>query len=1051
MNRPRNLSFRAIVVLIACAASIHPQAAADQAGLRTPWKTSQFQGTPEPPLPYRTQRVYRHVRFERPTVVTSAPGTDRLFVAEHDGKLYSIAPDRSTKERDVFLDVHDLVKAMNRQQPESPVALVAVYGLTFHPNFAENRFCYVCYVVRHQDRARGQHPSGTRVVRLTVSDTDPPRCDVASEQLVIDWLQGGHNGGCLKFGPDGCLYISTGDGGFAYPPDGRNAGQDLSNLLSAILRIDVDSPSAGRPYAIPADNPFVELPDARGEIWAYGLRNPWKMSFDRETGELWVGDVGWELWELIYRVRRGDNFGWSLVEGPQPVHTERQRGPTPIVPPIVAIPHTDGASVTGGFVYRGKRFPELVGTYLYGDWETRRIWGVNADAEPGAELKELVEPAVRIVGFAEQHDGELLLVDYDDGTLHELIRNEASGQQGKFPRRLSESGLFDSVSDHRFAPGVLPFDILAEQWSDGAVSERFIGVPGNASIKLYPSAQAIEGSMFRRMLDFPDGTVLGKTLTLEQRRIETQILHFDGRFWRGYSYAWNDQQTDAVLVDAPGQALDLGTTRWQFASRTQCIRCHNPWAEHALAFNISQINRPSDRGVGLENKRDSGSENQITYFRRIGLIEDVVLPADPEDPFSSEQRPAAAELLPWLTDPRDSQAPLDARARSYLHANCSHCHRDGGGGSAYAHLSYNLTLAQMKAIGVRPTQGTFGIHDAKILAPGDPFRSLIYYRMAKIGAGRMPHIGSHVVDEQAVDLMHDWIRQLPVRLDEAALIDQLIALEESQATEREKVDREKTLWQLSRQIADRNGRDQPNDTDRQEAEKRAAAQSIARAKERARQRAELIGQLLSSPSRALQLAAAIRSGRFSEADQRRIIESAAQHDSPPIRDLFEAFVPYSQRTARLGDAVNMTEILKLPGDIASGRRLFHKTEGVQCRNCHRIGDDGKQLGPDLTAIGKKFDRRQLLESILQPSQTIDPKFATWLVETTDGRVLSGLLLEKSASATKLIDARGETVVIAADEIETAAAQRKSMMPDLLLRDMTAQQVADLLAYLASLK
>ncbi len=172
------------------------------------------------------------------------------------------------------------------------------------------------------DGGRGQHPSGTRVVRLRVSDTDPPRCDVESETLIIDWLQGGHNGGCLKFGPDGCLYISTGDGGFAFPPDGLNAGQDVSNLLSAILRIDVDLEDEGRLYAIPRDNPFVKLDKARGEIWAYGLRNPWKMSFDRKTGDLWVGDVGWELWELVYRVRKGDNFGWSLVEGRQAVHAE---------------------------------------------------------------------------------------------------------------------------------------------------------------------------------------------------------------------------------------------------------------------------------------------------------------------------------------------------------------------------------------------------------------------------------------------------------------------------------------------------------------------------------------------------------------------------------------------------------------------------------------------------------------------------------------------------------------------------------------------------------
>src|SRR4029453_15915318 len=166
-----------------------------------------------------------------------------------------------------------------------------------------------------------------------------------------------------------------------------------------ILRIDVRRSESGRPYAIPADNPFVNLKDARGETWAYGLRNPWKMSFDRRTGKLWVGDVGWELWELVYRVQKGDNFGWSIVEGSQTVHAERPRGPTPIVPPVVEIPHTEGASITGGYVYRGRKLPELNGAYIFGDWETRRVWAMNVASDKVGERYELIDPTVRIVDF----------------------------------------------------------------------------------------------------------------------------------------------------------------------------------------------------------------------------------------------------------------------------------------------------------------------------------------------------------------------------------------------------------------------------------------------------------------------------------------------------------------------------------------------------------------------------------------------------------------------------------------------------------------------------
>ena len=237
-------------------------------------------------------------------------------------------------------------KVLNKEPANSPVkGFEALYGLEFHPRFAENRYCYVCYVVRGADGSQ-QIPDGTRVSRFRVTEENPPRAIPESEQVVIQWLQGGHNGGCLKFGPDGMLYISTGDGSSAFPPDELNAGQDVSNLLSSVLRIDVDHPAEGRHYSIPSDNPFVSLPGARGEIWCYGLRNPWKMSFDRATGDLWVGDVGWELWELVFHVERGGNYGWSVMEGPQSVHVDRRIGPTPILPPALSIPHTDGVSIT---------------------------------------------------------------------------------------------------------------------------------------------------------------------------------------------------------------------------------------------------------------------------------------------------------------------------------------------------------------------------------------------------------------------------------------------------------------------------------------------------------------------------------------------------------------------------------------------------------------------------------------------------------------------------------------------------------------------------------
>lgn len=983
---------------------------------RIPWTTSKVRGSPDPPLPYRAQRVFPNIHFQNPTVLSSAPGTDRLFVAEQTGKIYSIANDPSVAAADLFLDCATLVSALSFERKED-LAFEAVYGLTFHPRFAENRFCYVCYVVRYRDVSRGQHPQGTRVARFTVNGDNPPICDPKSEKLMLSWLQGGHNGGCLKFGPEGCLYISSGDGGPAFPPDPLLAGQDVTNVLSAVMRIDVDHEQDGRGYAIPPDNPFVAQQGARGEVWAYGLRNPWKMSFDRQTGDLWLGDVGWELWEMVYRVHKGDNFGWSLYEGRQPVHTERPRGPTPIVPPTVDIPHTEGASVTGGYVYRGKKFPELVGTYIFGDWETRRIWGVNADASEPGPKREIMDPTVRVVDFGENQNGEIYLLDYDAGTIHTFARNPPPTDERPFPQRLSETGIFESVVALSPAPGVVSYAINARQWSDSATAQRLVGIPGTASIRLYTEPKPIAGSMFSRSLEFPTDGVLVKTLSLEMktgdapgsRPIETQLLHFNGRDWRGYTYEWNDEGTDAVLVAATGKMRTLvladpsqpgGQRRqtWRYPSRMECLRCHNPWSDNALAFNFRQLNRDVNFG--------GHTDNQIRIFRDIGLLEDAG--ASQSDGAVAEQPPRKdPETLPRFVDPYDATADINQRARTYLHVNCAHCHRDGGGGSAYVHLLYDLPLEAARALGVRPSQGTFSIHDAKIIAPGDPYRSVLYFRMAKLGPGHMPYIGTSTVDPDGLDLIHNWIKQLPARPRDQSLVERLVAFDEAAS-----------------------GR--PDETT-------------------AGQRKPLIDELLSDSSRAIMLFRMIQQRRLSDATRQAVVQAALDHREASVRDLFESFVPEEERPKRLGDALQASELLKLAGDVERGRQLFHKTTGIQCRNCHKIAGDGTDIGPDLNQIGRKYDRAKLLENILDPSKNVEPRYATWLVETTAGQVYTGLLMHKDGNEIVVKDSDNKQHHIATGDVETAVPQQKSLMPDLLLKDFTAQQVADLLSYLASLK
>ncbi|MEE3220513.1 MAG: PQQ-dependent sugar dehydrogenase, partial [Planctomycetota bacterium] len=469
-----------------------------------------------------------------------------------------------------------------------------------HPQFQQNGYFYVAYIL---DPAKNE-PHGTRLVRFQVDPKNPLDGDRATEKLLLTWPSGGHNGGCLKFGPDGYLYVCTGDSSGLN--DEALTGQDLGNVSGAILRIDVDPEEGGGPYAVPDDNPFVATKGARPEIWAYGLRQPWKISFDRKTGDLWTGNVGQDLWEQIFIVERGGNYGWSVMEGSRPFRPDRPRGPSPFVQPIVEHDHAEFRSITGGFVYHGSRLQDLTGAYVYGDYDTGKIWMLRYDRRQQrvTENRELLDSQLRLVGFGEDNAGELYLVDHMGGRLSRLEPNPAAGQKTDFPRTLSETGLFASVADHRPAAGVIPYSVNAPQWIDGAQKQRFLALPADRQIEFdgitYP--QPAPGAPHG--WKFPDGAVLFETISIEmergnpasRRRLETRLLHFEqlagdndfgDQFWRGYTYVWNADQTDAVLLEDP-RGLDrmlkikdpaapkgIREQTWHFPGRAECTVCHN--------------------------------------------------------------------------------------------------------------------------------------------------------------------------------------------------------------------------------------------------------------------------------------------------------------------------------------------------------------------------------------------------------------------------------------------------------------------------------------------
>jgi uncharacterized repeat protein (TIGR03806 family) len=730
---------------------------------RTLWTTSRIKGTPEPPPPYRSEVAFPRMTFSEPLDMVQAPGSDRLLIAERKGKIFSFHNSRQA-DKELLLDVKK-----------------SIYAIVCHPKFAENGYLYVTYIV-DPDK---DMPTGTKVARFHVKQGDSWSCDRSSEKIIFEWPSGGHNGGCLKFGPDGYLYIGTGDGsGIA---DELHSGQNLGDVLASLLRIDVDRPDQGKTYSVPRDNPFVDMKGARPEVWAYGLRQPWRYSFDSKTGDLWVGEVGQDLWEMVYKIEKGGNYGWSVMEGTHPFRPERKRGPTPILPPVIEHSHTDFRSLTGGYVYHGKRLPELEGAYIYGDFDTGRVWSFRYDGKKVSDHMELVDTPYRIVSFGEDAAGEIYFVDFIGGQIHRLVKAPKVVQAAPFPRTLSETGLFASVKDHKPAPGLIPYSVNSQLWGDHATKERYLGLPGDSGIEFdvltYPQPSPGAPPGWR----FPDGTVLVKTFFMDmergnpatRRRLETRILHFEqlegtqevgDQYWRGYTYVWNDEQTEAFLAPAAGLNRDLtirdkqapgGTVKqtYHFPSRAECTLCHTMPAKFALGVNTAQFNKEHDYG-GVK-------ANQLRTLEHLGIFltpekpRDKVMPAKGPVKMVRATLPKPPEDLPRIIDHMDVTQDLNLRARSYLHSNCSHCHMKWGGGNADFLLLATLDLKNMGIVNVKPAHGAFDIKDARIVAPGEPDRSILLYRMNKLGLGRMPHIASSIIDEPAIALIRDWIRQLP--------------------------------------------------------------------------------------------------------------------------------------------------------------------------------------------------------------------------------------------------------------------------------------------------
>lgn len=703
------------------------------------------------------QRGYSFVQafgrtFAAPVAMVTPPGeTNRLFIVEQGGRILLITnvAANPTPPNLTFLDIRSRVLTGGEQ---------GLLGLAFHPDYASNGYFYVFYTA--------PNPRRDRLSRFSVSSTDPNAADPGSEQIILDQVDeaSNHNGGDLHFGPDGYLYVSLGDEG-----DGgdslRNSQRIDKDFFSGILRIDVDkregnlapNPHAAvtANYLVPADNPFVgatnfngiRLPDltkVRTEFWATGLRNPWRMTFDPLTGVLWCADVGQGTREEIDIIVKGGNYGWNYREG-----TIAYTGTPPPgfvhINPIYDYPRSDGASVTGGRVYRGNKITQLYGAYIFGDYVSGNIWALRTNGTARAVVQRIAGlSGVAAFGY-DPSNGDILAANVNGGQISRLVYS-ATTTGAALPPTLADTGAFSDLASLTVNPGIVPYELNVPFWSDGAVKKRWFSIPNlDGKMTFDPTNAWLT----------PTGSVWIKHFTIQTntsdpnavRRLETRFIVRNSNGVYGVTYRWTNE-TNAELVGETGldeeiAIADGGNVRtqvWRYPSRSECLACHNSSAGHVLGFNTSQLNRDTRHGTL--------TQNQIASLGAAGYL---------NNPPSSPRAHLA------LAPANMTEVSQEWRVRSYLAANCAQCHRPGGValGNFDARIGTSTDLA---GIINGALVSSLGDPANRTLVPNDTEHSMMLKRISVRNIIRMPPIGSTVSDPAGVELLREFILgDLPTR------------------------------------------------------------------------------------------------------------------------------------------------------------------------------------------------------------------------------------------------------------------------------------------------
>lgn len=620
-------------------------------------------------------------------------------------------------------------------------------GMALHPQFGDGTgpqpYAYFWY------NALGSPKNRQRLSRFRW-DAASRTFDRASETMLLDQEEEApvHNAARVLFGPDGFLYFANGD-------DTNTANHQTITraLFAGLFRIDVDMKGGAvshppprtpdgatiRDYYIPNDNPFVGQPGVLEEYWALGLRNPFSFSFDRATGDIWSGDVGESWREEVNKIVKGGNYGWPwregelrLVESPITIGTEQA--------PVLSYTHHEMADLTaifGGFVYRGAELPELTGKFIFADWPSGRLWALDPATRTRVTLSDnprSIEP----MSLVEDNAGEIYLL-HTKG-IAKLARDP---NKDTLPTRLRATTLFSDVPSLTPAAGLVPYEINATLWSDGASKKRWIRLPAGQHATLGDDGKLSYpvGTAFIKQFDLPE-TVnpVGRS-----RRLETRVLVVGEDKTYGVTYRWNPEGTDAFLVTEPTDEVfqdDAAkqSRTWHFPSFSECWSCHRE-ANRVIGFTARQV----------QFIRADGSK-QIDALVQAGV-------------FTQE---TIAKLPAPLARPSDTTASLEERAMAYLSANCSSCHHEGAsylGGEQTWIATPGVALASRGLVGAPhhnwPMARAFNLSGAPLVDPGKPENSILLARIKSTNLDlQMPPLARSVVDPDGAALIEQWIRSM---------------------------------------------------------------------------------------------------------------------------------------------------------------------------------------------------------------------------------------------------------------------------------------------------